>query len=60
MPEKNWMVVGDEIANVSIGIGRETIAKVNSFKYIGATKTNTGSCSEDINARIGMASKGTG
>ena len=31
-----------------IDINGETIAKVNSFKYLGAIKTNTGSCSEDI------------
>ena len=34
-------------------------AEINSFKYIGAIKTNTGSCAEDINARIGSAKKAT-
>ena len=53
------MVVGDEIANVSIGVGGETIAKVNYFTYIGAIKTSTGSSSEDIKARIGRAKKAT-
>ena len=49
------MVVGDDNANVSIDIDGETIAKVNSFKYLGTIKTSTGSCSEDIKARIGRA-----
>ncbi len=53
------MVVGDDNANVSIDIDGETIAKVNSFKYLGAIKTSTGSCSEDIKARIGRAKKAT-
>ena len=53
------MVVGDENANVSIDVDGETIAKVNSFKYLAAIKTNTGSCSEDIKARIGRANKAT-
>ncbi len=53
------MVVGDENANVSIDVDGETIAKVNSFKYIGAIKTSTGSCSEDIKARIGRAKRAT-
>ena len=47
------MVIGDANANVSIDVDGETRANVNSFKYIGATKTSTGSCSEDINAIIG-------
>ena len=46
------MVVGDENANVSIDVDGETIAKVNSFNYLGAIKTNKGSCSEDIKVRI--------
>ncbi len=45
------MVIGDENANVSIDIDGETIAKVNSFKYLGAIKTSTGSCSEDIKSK---------
>ena len=45
--------------NVYVDVDRETVAKVNSFKYIGAIKSNTGSCSEDINARIGRAKKAT-
>ena len=53
------MVIGDENANVSIDVDVETIAKVNSFKYLGAIKTSTGSCSEDIKARIGRAKKAT-
>ena len=53
------MVVGDDNANVSIDIDGETIAKVNSFKYIGTIKTSTGSCSEDTKARIGRAKKAT-
>ena len=53
------MVVGDENANVSIDVYGETIAKVNSFKYLGAIKPSTGSCSEDIIARIGRAKKAT-
>ena len=53
------MVVGDETANVSIDVDGETIAKVNSFKYLGAVKTSTGSFSEDIKARIGRATKAT-
>ena len=53
------MVIGDEIANVSIYVDGETIAKVNSFKYLGVIKTSTGSCSEDIKARIGRAKKAT-
>ena len=53
------MVIGDEITNVSIDVDGETIAKVNSFKYLGAIKTSTGSCSEDIKARIGRAKKAT-
>ena len=36
------MVVGDENANVSIDVDGETVAKVNSFKYLGAIKTHTG------------------
>ena len=51
------MVVGDEKANVSIDVDGETIARVNSLKYLGAIKTSTGSCSEDIKARIGRAKK---
>ena len=50
------MVVGDENTNVCDG---ETIDKVNSFKYLGAIKTSTGSCSEDVKARIGRAKKAT-
>ena len=53
------MVMGDENANVSIDVDGETIAKVNSFKYLGAIKTCTGSFSEDIKARIGRANKAT-
>ena len=53
------MVVGDESANVSIDVEGETIAKANSFKYIGAIKTSTGSCSEDTKARIVRAKKAT-
>ena len=53
------MVVGDENANVSIDVDGETIAKVNSFNYLGAIKTSTGSCSEDIKERIGRAKKAT-
>ena len=37
----------------------EMIAKVNSFKYNGAIKTSTGSCSDDIKARIGRTKKAT-
>ena len=54
------MVVGDENANVSIDVDEETIDKVNSFKYLGAIKTSTGSCSEDVKARIGRAKKAEG
>ena len=53
------MVVGDENANVSVDVDGETIARVNSFKYLGAIKTSTGSCSEDIKTRIGRAKKAT-
>ena len=53
------MVVGHDNANVSIDIDGETIAKVNSFKYLGTIKTSTGSCSEDIKARIGRAKNAT-
>ena len=53
------MVVGDENANVSIDVDGETIDKVNSFKYLGAIKTSTGSRSEDVKARIGSAKKAT-
>ena len=53
------MVVGYENAYVSIDVDGETIAKVNSFKYIGAIKISTGSCSEDIKARTGRAKKAT-
>ena len=53
------IVVGDENENVSIDVDGETIAKANSFKYLGAIKTSTGSCSEDIKARIGRAKKAT-
>ena len=34
------------------GIDEKTIAKVNSFKCLGAIKANTGRCSEDIKAII--------
>ena len=51
------MVVGVE--NVSIDVDGETIDKVNSFKYLGAINTSTGSCSEDIKARMGRANKAT-
>ena len=53
------MVVGDENTNVSIDVDGETIDKLNSFKYLGAIKTSTGSCSEDVKARIGRAKKAT-
>ena len=53
------MVVGEANGNVSIDVDGETIAKVNSFKYLGAIKSNTGSCSEDIKERIGRAKKAT-
>ena len=43
------MVVGNENANVSIDVDGETIDKVNN---LGAIKTSTGSCSEDIKAGI--------
>ena len=43
-------------ANVSIDV-EETVDKVNSFKYLGAIKTSTGSCSEDVKAIIGRAKK---
>ena len=52
------MVVGDENANVlSIDVDGETIAKVNSFKYLGAIKTSKGNCSEDFKAIIRRAKK---
>ena len=44
---------------MSIDVDGETIAKVNAFKYIGAIKTSTGSCSEDIKATIGRTKKDT-
>ena len=44
---------------VSIDVDGETIDKVNSFTYLGAINTSTGSCSEDIKARIGRAKKAT-
>ena len=53
------MVVGDGNANVYIDVDGDTIAKVNSFRYLGAIKTSTGSCSEDVKARIGRAKKAT-
>ena len=53
------MVVGDENTNESIDVDGETIDKVNSFKYLGAIKTSTGSCSEDVKARIGRVKKAT-
>ena len=31
------MVIGDENANVSIDVDGETIANIDSFKYLGAT-----------------------
>ena len=55
----NLIVVGDENANVYIGVDGETIAKVNSFKYIGAINSNTGSWSEDTKASVGRAKKAT-
>ena len=60
MQEKHKLIiVGDETANVSIDVDGETIAKVNSFKYLVAIKTSTDSCSEDIKARIGRTKKAT-
>ena len=54
------MAVGDENANVYIDVDGETISKVNSFKYLGCShQTSTGSCSDDIKARIGRAKKAT-
>ena len=44
---------------MSIDVDGETIDKVNSFNYLGAIKTSTGSCSEDVKARIGRAKKAT-
>ena len=35
------------------------VHKVNFFKYLGAIKTSTDSCSEDIKPRIGRAKKAT-
>ena len=40
-------MVGEENANVFIVVDGETIEKVNSY-VVEASKTNTGSCSEDI------------
>ena len=51
------MVLGDANTNVSIDVDGEMIAEVNFFKYLGAIKTNAGSCSEEIKARIGRAKK---
>ena len=42
---------------LSHAIDGETIDKVNSLKYLGAIKTNTGSCSEDIKAILERANK---
>ena len=53
------MVVGDEHASVYIDVDGETIDKVNAFKYLVAIKTSTGSCSEDIKARMGRAKNAT-
>ena len=53
------MVVRYENTYVSIDVDGETIAKVNSFKYLGAIKTSTGSCSDDTKARNGRAKKDT-
>ena len=44
---------------MSTDVDEETIAKVNSFKYLGVIKKSTGSCSEDIKASIGRAKKST-
>ena len=44
---------------MSIDVDGDTIEKMNSFKYLGAIKTSTGSCSEDVKARIGRAKKAT-
>ena len=56
---KNSMQHIHDNANVPIDVDRETIDKVNSFKYLGAIKTSTGSCSEDVKARIGRTKKAT-
>ena len=50
------MAVGDENTNESIAVDGETIDKVNSFNfYLGAIKTNTGSCSADTKGGVGKA-----
>ena len=51
--------VGDENTNVSIDVDGETIDKVNSFTYRGSIMTSTGSCSEDIKARMTKAKNAT-
>ena len=53
------MAVGDEDTNESIAVDVETIYKVNAFKYLGAIKTSTDSCSEDTKGGIGKAKKAT-
>ncbi|GFO02512.1 charged multivesicular body protein 6 [Plakobranchus ocellatus] len=38
-------------------IGEDNIENVNTFKYLGSLKTDSGDNTNDINARIGMAKK---
>ncbi|GFO19903.1 nuclear receptor corepressor 1 [Plakobranchus ocellatus] len=40
-----------------ISFEEENIEKVNTFKYLGSLKTDSGDNTNDINARIGMAKK---
>ena len=58
-PKNKLIIITEENANVSIDVDGETIDKVNSLTYIGAIKTNTGSCLEYIKAILGKAKSST-
>ena len=50
-------MIGEENANVFIDVDGETTEKVNSFRYLEASKTNTDSFPDDINENKYRTSK---
>ncbi|KAJ4435974.1 hypothetical protein ANN_18597 [Periplaneta americana] len=49
------MVIGKKIKKVNLGILNEAVEQVDSFKYLGCTKSSNMSCSQEVKRRIAMA-----
>ena len=51
------LVAGRDDKRYNIMIDGETVEQVDSFKYLGSTKTTTANCTKDIKCRIAIAKR---